>query len=164
MGIVLGLWRQLKIYLKEPMKLDKYEISLLQKDAYWFVSSGKLGDIYKAVFFQPLPHHNRYNLAMGDINLRTGEIEFDELSGNGDARKVFATIGDIVNEYTKSYPDRVIFVAGNTEDKKRSYSFMTGWYLDEILIDFNVWGADAGGELKSFEKDKTYDAILVKRK
>ncbi len=41
---------------------------------------------------------------------------------------------------------------------------MTAWYLDEILIDFNVQGADAGGEPEQFEKDKTYDAILVKRK
>ncbi|MCW3111407.1 MAG: hypothetical protein JWQ09_5913 [Segetibacter sp.] len=146
------------------MKLTKYEISLLQKDFYWFVSSGKQGDIYKGVLFQPLPDHNRFNLAMGDIHLQTGQMQFDELSGNGDARKVFATIGDIVKEYTEIYPDREILVSGNTNDKKRSYSFMTARYLEEILMDFDVWGAHVGGELEPFEKDKIYDAILVKRK
>jgi hypothetical protein len=101
---------------------------------------------------------------MGDINLKTGSIEFDELSGNGDARKVFATIGDIVREYTEMYPEREIFVSGNTDDKKRSYSFMTSWYLEEIRVEFDVWGADQGGEFELFRKDKVYDAILVRRK
>lgn len=146
------------------MNQSKYEIFLLQKDVYWFISSGKQGDIYKGVIFQQLPDYNRFNLAMGDIKLRTGQMEFDELSGNGDARKVFATIGEIVEEYTKIYPDRIILVSGNTDEKKRSYSFMTGWYLDDILNDFDVWGAKEGVEPEPFEKDKIYDAILVKRK
>ena len=147
------------------MRLEKYEKFLWQQDVYWFVSIGKQGYIYKGVLFQLLPDQsNRFNLAMGDIDLQTGVMEFDELSGNGDARKVFATIGDIVNEYTEIYPDREIFVSGNTEDKKRSYSFMTAWYLEEIKVDFDVWGAEEGDEFEPFEKDKIYDAILVKRK
>lgn len=146
------------------MRLSKYEISLLQKDVYWFVSTGKQGDVYKGVLFQPLPDYNRFNLAMGDINLQSGQIEFEELTGNGDARKVFATIAEIVNEYTAIYPEREIFVSGNTDDKKRSYSFMIAWYLEEITEDFDVWEAEEGGEFEAFEKDKAYDAILVKRK
>lgn len=101
---------------------------------------------------------------MGDINLQTGQMEFDELSGNGDARTVFATIGDIVEEYTSFYPEREIFISGNTEEKKRSYSFMTGWYLEEIRVQFDVWGGNQDGEFEPFEKDKVYDAILVRRK
>lgn len=147
------------------MRLEKYDKFLWQKDVYWFVSVGKQGDIYKGVLFQSLPSHsNRFNLAMGDINLQTGLVEFDELSGNGDARKVFATVADIIDDYTAIYPEREIFVSGNTTDKKRSYSFMTGWYLHEIKIAFQIWGADEDGEFKPFEKDKIYDAILVKRK
>ncbi len=146
------------------MKLSKYEISLLQKDVYWFVSTGKQGDIYKGILFQPLLEPNRYNLAMGDIDLRTGQMEFDELSGNGDARKVFATIGNIVQEYMDIHPEREIFVSGNTDDKKRSYSFMTGWYLEEIQADFEVRGAFEGQPFEPFEKDKVYYSILVKRK
>jgi len=146
------------------MKLSKYEVSLWYEDAYWFVSTGKQGDIYKAVFFQPLPEPNRFNLALGDINLRTGEMEFKELSANGDARKVFATIGDIIKEYTMVHPDREIFVSGNTDDKKRSYSFMTGWYLDDIKENFEVWGAFKGQPFEPFEQDKVYYSILLKRK
>ena len=41
---------------------------------------------------------------------------------------------------------------------------MTSWYLEEIMVEFDVWGADQGGEFEPFEKDKVYDAILVKRK
>jgi hypothetical protein len=149
------------------MKLTKYKKSLYQEDVYWFVSTGKQGDIYKGVLFQNMEdpdHPNWFNLAMGDINLKTGQMEFEELSGNGDARKVFSTIGDIVQEYTDIHPEREIFVSGNTEEKKRSYSFMTSWYLEEIKVNFDVWGADQGGEFEPFEKDKTYDAILVTRK
>jgi hypothetical protein len=146
------------------MELEKYEISLLQKDGYWFVSSGKQGDVYKGVWFQSFPESEWFNLAMGDINLQTGKVEFDELTGNGDARRVFATVGEIVRRSTASFPERKIFMSGNTPDKRRSYSFMTGWYLDEIQEEFDVWGAHTGGEFQSFEKDKVYDAILVKRK
>jgi len=146
------------------MELSKYEVSLWQEDAYWFVSKGKKGGIYKGVLFQALPEPNRYNLAMGDINLQTTEMEFDELSENGDVRKIFATVASVVMEYTAIYPEREIFVSGNTDDKKRSYSFMTSWYLDEIQADFEVWGAFNGQPFEPFKKDKVYFSILVKRK
>jgi hypothetical protein len=58
----------------------------------------------------------------------------------------------------------VLFVSGNTNEKKRSYSLMIGFYLEEIRKDFDVWGADEDEEFEQFEKDKIYDAILVKRK
>ena len=145
------------------MKLPIYPICLWQEDAYWFVSTGSRGDIYKAVLFQPLPEPHRFNLALGDINLQTLEIEFEELSANGDARKVFATIAEIVKEYTARHPQREIFVAGNTDDKKRIYSFLTAWYLNEIREDFRVWGAFSGEDFEPFEKDKVYYSILVKR-
>jgi hypothetical protein len=83
------------------MELNKYQISLFQKDAYWFMSSGKQGTIYKGVLFQQLPQYNWFNLAMGDIDPKSGKIEFDELTGNGDARKVFATIAEIVKRILK---------------------------------------------------------------
>ncbi|MCW3114771.1 MAG: hypothetical protein JWR18_3167 [Segetibacter sp.] len=41
---------------------------------------------------------------------------------------------------------------------------MIGFYLEEIRKDFDVWGADEDEEFEQFEKDKIYDAILVKRK
>ena len=146
------------------MSLSKYEIFLLQKDVYWFVSTGKQGDIYKAVLFQPLQELHRFNLAMGDINLETGEMEFDEMSGNGDARKVFATVGGIVKGYTENYPEREILIVGNTDAKRRSYSLMTSWYLDEIQSDFEVWGALKDEPFERFEKGKLYYSILAKRK
>lgn len=146
------------------MELNRYEKFLLENDVYWFVSTGRRGDIYKGVWFQKLPEENRYNLALGDIDGKTGLVEFHELSGNGDARMVFATIADIVDEYTATHPDREIFVSGNSPDKKRSYSLMIARYLGEIRLEFDLWGANVGEAFREFEPDEMYDAILLKRK
>jgi hypothetical protein len=35
-------------------------------------------------------------------------VEFDELTRNGDARRVFATVGEIVQRYTASFPEEGI--------------------------------------------------------
>lgn len=85
------------------MRLSKYPVNIHDENTYWFISTGRTGNIIKAVLFQELPEDNRVNLAMGDAG-KTGEINFEDLSNNGDTRKVFNTIGKIVKNYTKSHP------------------------------------------------------------
>lgn len=109
------------------MKLSRYPAYKDNENSFWFISNGKAGNIAKAVFFQELPEENRFNLAMGDYQKVTDEINFKELTNNGDARKVFVTIAHIVEYYTSKHPEREIFLAGNTNDKKRAYSIMGVW-------------------------------------
>jgi len=114
--------------------------------------------------FEELNEQNRFNLGMGDYNETKGEVNDINLTNNRDARKVFATIGEIVKAYTSLYPDREIFITGNTIKKKDIYSIMISAFLNEISNEFYIWGANAGEEYEIFEKDKIYEVILVKRK
>lgn len=145
------------------MRLSKYQVYQANEDAFWFVSTGPKGKIIKAVLFEELDAPNRFNLGMGDWNRETDTIEDLELSGNGDARKIFATIAEIVRIYTNDNPEREIFLTGNTDDKKHTYSIMTSAFLEEITVGFNLWGA-IGEDFEPFEKGKVYAAILLKRK
>ncbi len=148
------------------MRLSKYRAYQDKEDKnwFWFESIGLKGTITKAVVFEELPEPNRFNLGMGDYNETKGEVDDINFTNNGDARKVFATIGEIVKAYTSLHPEREIFITGNTIGKKDIYSIMVSAFLTEINNEFNIWGANVGGEYETFRKDKIYDAILVKRK
>ncbi len=148
------------------MRLSKYQIYQDSEDEnwFWFESTGLKGTIIKAVVFEELNEQNRFNLGMGDYNETKGEVNDINLTNNRDARKVFATIGEIVKVYTSLYPDREIFITGNTIKKKDIYSIMISAFLNEISNEFYIWGANAGEEYEIFEKDKIYEVILVKRK
>lgn len=146
------------------MKIRNYQAYRNDENTFWFISNGTRGEIIKHITFQKLPASNQYNLALGDYNVETNEIEYSELSNNGDARKVFATVGVIVQNYTTAFPGREIFVMGNSSEKSRAYNFMVSAYYSEIIEMFEVFGAYGGEFFEPFIKDKIYDAILVRRK
>lgn len=142
------------------MRLSTYRFALHTKNIYTFVSTGMKGQINKAVMFEEV-EPDQYNLAMGDID-DAGLVSDTVQSGNNDARKIFATTAEIVDAYTKLYPE--IIFKGNTLAKEHIYSRLTSGFLDEIELTFLVTGVDEAGNLEPFQKDKIYHAILVKRK
>ena len=148
------------------MRLKKYKVYQTDEDYFWFTSTGHMGEVIKVVIFEDVqqPGVDRYNLAMGDYDPIAGKAEYEELTGNNDARTVFATIADIVDHYTEQYPGRQIFVKGNTKKKERLYSVMISNYIANISVDFNVWGVDIDQSPVPFEIGKVYPGILVKRK
>ncbi|HEX8277162.1 MAG TPA: hypothetical protein VF540_00645 [Segetibacter sp.] len=91
------------------MRLSKYQVYQANEDAFWFISTGPMGEITKAVLFDEIGIPNRFNLGMGDWDQETDTIEDLELSGNGDARKIFATIAEIVKHlYCRACRERDI--------------------------------------------------------
>ncbi len=71
------------------MNLPKYPLASSDKMmTFEFVSEGKNGIIHKIVKFQPTNLKGLYNLAFGDKNLETDDIDDKVISNNGDSEKV----------------------------------------------------------------------------
>ena len=88
------------------MKLPKYPLASSDKMmTFEFVSEGKNGLIHKIVKYQPTNLKGLYNLAFGDKDLKTGEIDDKVISNNGDSEKVLATVVSTVYAFTDKYPD-----------------------------------------------------------
>lgn len=127
-----------------------------------FMSIGKNGAIPKRIAFTATELKNVYNLAFGDIN-DDDEIDDYTISDNGDRNKILATIVNVVDDYTKKYPERWIIFRGSTKERTRLYRMAIGINLDELSIKFDIY-AYVQEEVLSFAKNMKINAFLIKRK
>ena len=75
------------------MKLERYELKAEKSlMVFEFVSEGPKGEIPKLVQFGETNLRGFYNLAFGDKDLTTGEINDSVVSNNNDSDKVLATV------------------------------------------------------------------------
>ncbi|NCC55716.1 MAG: hypothetical protein EOM11_09610, partial [Erysipelotrichia bacterium] len=67
------------------MKLPKYPLASSDKlMTFEFISEGQNGLIHKLIRFQPTNLKDVYNIAFGDKNPATGDIDDTVISNNGD--------------------------------------------------------------------------------
>jgi hypothetical protein len=146
------------------MRSPFYEIIKTEKDysIFRFVSVGKK-EIIKIVEFQKTTKTAVYNLAMGD---RVDKRSFSdmEISNNGDIKKVLTTVVNIVQIYTKKYPARSIFIAGNTTLKTSAYQRIIRMYYPVFINEFDIWGYIDPDTKEKFNVRNNYVAFIVKRK
>ena len=75
------------------MNLDKYDLKVSENYvAFRFTSTGKNGKILKGILFSFIEEIGVWNLAFGDIDEMTGEINDLNVSDNGDSEKILATV------------------------------------------------------------------------
>lgn len=146
------------------MKLPRYELraekSLM---VFEFISKGKMGEISKLIKYSETNLKDMYNLAFGDKNPETGEIDDKVISNNGDSEKVLATVVATVYAFSDKYPDSWIFASGSTKARTRLYRMGITKYIDEIKNDFEIYGLKEN-EWEIFKNEVEYDAFLVRRK
>ena len=146
------------------MKLPKYplraEKSLM---VYEFTSDGPRGKIQKIVKYSETNLKDLYNLAFGDKDQATGEINDKTISNNGDSDMILATVVSTVYAFTDKYPGAWVFATGSTKARTRLYRIGITKYLLEIRRDFQVFGLK-DDEWVKFEKGIEYEAFLVQRK
>ena len=128
-----------------------------------FTSVGPNGKIPKMVIYSKTNVRNLYNLAFGDKNINTGDIDDLVITNNEDSQKVLATVASTVYVFLNKYPEALIIATGSTKARTRLYQMGISKYLDEITADFNVFG-EKDGKLHPFEKNIGYDAFLIMRK
>jgi hypothetical protein len=146
------------------MRLPKYQLkSGQQLSSYEFISEGPNGFIIKRIQFTLLNAEGVYNLAFGDKDPQSGEIDDLSISNNGDSEKVLATVVAAVYAFCDKHPESWIFITGSTQSRTRLYRMGISKFLDELELDFDVYGRFSE-EWEPFEIGKTYSAFLAYRK
>ena len=104
------------------MKLPKYEVEAEDSlEVFEFNSEGSKGSIPKLIKFSETALKGFYNLAFGDKNLMTGEIDDIVVFNNGDSEKVLATIVSAVYAFTDRNKNAWIYATGSTPARTRLY-------------------------------------------
>lgn len=146
------------------MKLPKYQLTSGEELlSYEFISDGPKGLIRKRIQFTLINRDDVYNLAFGDKDTATNEMDDMAISNNGDGEKVLATVISAVYAFYDKHPGAWVFAAGTTSARTRLYRMGITKYYSEIKNDFEVYG-QTEGEWELFEKDKVYSAFLCCQK
>ena len=146
------------------MKLPKYPLASSDRlFTFEFISEGPKGLIHKLVRYQPTNLKDVYNLAFGDKDLKSGEINDTIISNNGDSEKVLASVVSSIYAFTDKYPDSWIYATGSTKARTRLYRIGISKFLSEVTDDFDVFG-EKNDDWESFNKNIEYEGFLVKRK
>jgi hypothetical protein len=146
------------------MKLDRYELKADdQLTTFDFLSEGPKGKIEKIIQFILIYQNNLYNLAFGDRDYLTGEIDDKVVTDNGDSEKVLATIVAAVYSFCDKLPEALIYATGSTAARTRLYRMGINKYYDIVKEDFQIFG-QTKSEWENYEKGKNYEAFVVKRK
>jgi hypothetical protein len=146
------------------MKLPRYPLRSSENLlTFEFNSVGLKGSIVKLIQYSETNLKGVYNLAFGDKDMNTGQIDDFVISNNGDSEKVLATVVASVYAFTDLYPDTYIYATGSTLARTRLYRIGISRYLDEVMEDFEIYG-EFDGDWQPFERDVDYISFLVKRK
>lgn len=146
------------------MKLDRYELkSDDQLTTFEFLSEGPKGKIEKIIQFSLVNQNNLYNLAFGDKNPLTGDIDDIVVSDNSDSEKVLATVVAAVYAFCDKLPQAWIYATGSTASRTRLYRMGINKYYNIVEIDFEIFG-QMQNEWERYEKGKAYQAFVIQRK
>ncbi|SHN50447.1 hypothetical protein SAMN05444395_101163 [Flavobacterium fryxellicola] len=105
-----------------------------------------------------------FNVAFGDLDLKTREINDGVITNNGDATKVLATVVSTVYAFTGRYPDAHIFATGSSEARTRLYRMGITNNLEELKNDFYVYRFKVDESFESFSVGEDYLGFLITRK
>ena len=146
------------------MRNERYELEV-ESDAlvFAFTSIGTKGEIPKLVMYQETNVKDVYNLAFGDKNINTGDLNDEVITNNNDSQKVLATVAATVYAFMYKYPNAWVAATGSTKARTRLYQMGISNNLKEITADFDVLGRKEG-IWHQFEKNIAYDAFLIRRK
>jgi hypothetical protein len=145
------------------MNLLKYNLTTGEAvNTFNFVSEGKNGNITKLIIFTEAEVKDFFYLGFGDFDEKTGEIDDEAISNNGDRDKILATVANAVIEFTDNYPNAVIYATGSTDSRTRLYQIGITILLKEATNIFRIFG-DINGEWEEFIPNKRYQGFVEKK-
>ncbi|HET6256443.1 MAG TPA: hypothetical protein VFE32_20375 [Puia sp.] len=148
------------------MHLEKYTIVKGGSDFHYeFYSEGPKGRIKKVVRFVSLTEYENdyYNLYLGDWLEAEDRFSDTVISNNRDREKILATVAAIVVHFTAAIPHAVIFAEGSTASRTRLYQMgiSANWQIIKEYFDLQGFKE---GEWERFQKNRNYEAFLLRRK
>lgn len=147
------------------MQLEQYEVDISgEHTVYEFVSVGKQGRIEKVVAYTPIGEESSYyNLGFGDVDEEIGDWNDKVVSDNGDHRKVLATVAATVVDFLNYRPEATIYAEGNTNLKNHLYRRSIEGIIDRISQYYEVEGYTEADSWEPFERNRPYEAFLIRR-
>jgi hypothetical protein len=125
------------------MNLARYPFEYFSEKYYYqFYSTGPNGKVRKLVCFQlsrngPI---QTFNLALGDVEEDSDEINDKVVTNNNDSLKVLFTVALVALEFLRYRPGVWISAEGNTPARNRLYQMWIVKYWNEINKHFTVLG------------------------
>jgi hypothetical protein len=146
------------------MRVEKYHLkSESNLTTFEFISEGPNGLIRKKIQFQQTSTPNLYNLAFGDTNSETGEINDLTVSNNSDSEKVLGTVVAAVYAFFNKHPEAYVYATGSSDARTRLYRIGITRFYEQMIEDFYLYG-QVGDEFYEFEIGKDYQGFLAQRK
>ncbi|MEN9333241.1 MAG: hypothetical protein RLY35_421 [Bacteroidota bacterium] len=146
------------------MNLEKYTMDADEElFTFEFESHGPKGRIRKIVQYTKTNWKDIYNLGFGDKDENTGEISDFSISNNLDSNRVLATVASSVSAFTLKYPHLWVYATGSSESRTRLYQMGISRHLDEIQLEFEVFGLRKNQWIP-FSRNINYQAFIIKRK
>ncbi|WP_342086558.1 DUF6934 family protein [Dyadobacter sp. OTU695] len=131
---------------------------------YYFISQGSKGNIKKGVFFQLIDEERKlFNLAFGDWDESTSNLDDLARTNNYDTQKVLNTVAIAVLDFMDKNPDARLFAKGSTESRTRLYQINIRKNIVEISREYVVEGF-RNGCWEAFEKNVNYEGFLLIRR
>ncbi len=106
---------------------------------------------------------NLYNLAFGDKNELTGQIDDIVVTDNGDSEKVLATVVSAIYAFIDKYLNSWIYATGSTATRTRLYRMGINKYYEIVVEDFEIMG-EHKNEWEIYVFGKEYQAFAVHKK
>jgi hypothetical protein len=119
--------------------------------------------VLKLIQFQTTALANLYNLAFGDVDNITGELNDNIVTNNGDAEKVLATVAYAVYLFSSQHPNSWIYATGSTPGRIRLYQMGISKYLMLVKADFEILG-ELKNEWKFYQPGINYEAFVVRKR
>ena len=146
------------------MKLPKYHLKAESRfTRFEFISEGTKGAIRKLIEFQTTSDIDVFNLAFGDKDTATGDLNDLAVTNNGDTEKVLATVVAALYVFFDNYPTAYVYATGSTKARTRLYRMGITKFYKEMQTDFYLYG-QLGDDYPEFKLDKEYDGFLAQRK
>jgi len=149
------------------MNLNRYDyFNSNNYQDYEFYSEGPQGRIKKVVQYTKIPnaYPPAYNLAFGDPDPDTGELDDTAISNNHDRDIVLATVANTITEFCNHYGNHYIYAKGSTPSRTRLYQMGITGLWEEISAVFEVYGLKDNVWWRFTPNHINYEAFLVKRK
>jgi hypothetical protein len=159
------------------MQIEKYKTeSTVDSLIYTFESVGER-IIQKVVMYSKIENPKTvgleentivFNLAFGDWDLETDELNDQVESKNKDTEKVLATVANTAFEFWEEYPDANIFFRGSQPlgekaRRTRLYQMKINRYFADLITIVNIKGFE-NDNWEVFSANKNYLAFLISQK
>jgi hypothetical protein len=104
-----------------------------------------------------------FNLAFGDFNEDTGQLDDGSVSDNHDRLKVLHTVAAVVVDFLRDHPRSIILIKASTIARARLYQMMISSIWATIEQQYEILGKH-GEHWISFRKGLDYREFIVYKK